>query len=45
MNTVPSGSMSPERPAASSPTEPLRALFMDVATEDQAALEALCPNT
>ena len=45
MNTVPSGSMSPERPVASSPTEPLRVLFMDVAAEDQAALGALCPNT
>lgn len=45
MNTVPCGSMSPDRPAASSPTEPLRVLFMDVATEDQAALGALCPNT
>lgn len=45
MNTMPSASMSLERPAVGSPTEPLRVLFMDVATEDQAALGALCPNT
>ena len=43
MNALPSGSVAPEGQAAGSPPGALRVLFMDIAAEDQAALEALCP--
>lgn len=38
-------SVSPERPAAGRHPGAFRVLFMDVADEDQAALEALCPSS
>jgi len=45
MNASPSGSVLPERPAAGSPPGALRVLFMDVAADDQAMLESLCPSS
>ena len=45
MNASPSGSALPERPALGSPPGALRVLFMDVAADDQAMLEALCPSS
>ncbi|WOB10898.1 NAD(P)-dependent oxidoreductase [Piscinibacter gummiphilus] len=44
MNATPGESVSPEPPAAGSPPGALRVLFLDVAADDQAMLEALCPR-
>ncbi|MFZ5505043.1 MAG: hypothetical protein ACOY7P_06095, partial [Pseudomonadota bacterium] len=45
MSAMFSGSVSPEAPAAARPPTGLRVLFIDVAAEDQVALETLCPGS